>query len=226
MNVRIEESWKKVLKDEFEKPYFEKLATTVREAYGRGEEVFPPPQYMFSAFNHCHFPDVKVVILGQDPYHGKGQANGLCFSVAPHVAVPPSLQNIYKELQCDLGFPIPTSGDLTHWANQGVLLLNATLTVLAGRPGSHQGIGWESFTDTIVETLSREKEHLVFILWGKYAQEKGKMIDTTKHLVLTAPHPSPFSAYAGFFGCRHFSKTNEYLMKHHGVSIRWGDSKQ
>lgn len=226
MNIQIENSWKTVLEDEFEKPYFENLATTVREAYGRGEHIYPPSKDIFSAFNHCPFEEVKVVILGQDPYHGKGQAHGLCFSVAPGIAIPPSLQNIYKELHDDLGIPIPSSGDLTHWANQGVLLLNATLTVLASRPGSHQGMGWESFTDAVVETLSREKKHLVFMLWGKYAQEKGRVVDATKHLVLTAPHPSPLSAYTGFFGCKHFSKANVYLKKHSGVEIDWNITPQ
>lgn len=221
MDVRLEPSWKKVLAPEFQKPYFTSLREQVRAAYCGNDTVYPPPQHIFRAFELCPFSDVKVVILGQDPYHGRGQAQGLCFSVSSDVPVPPSLQNVYKELHNDLGVPIPPHGDLTHWAEQGVLLLNATLTVSAGKPGSHQGLGWETFTDAVIEALSEGKEHLVFLLWGRYAQAKGVHIDTAKHLVLTAAHPSPFSAYSGFFGCKHFSKTNAYLVAHGNTPIQW-----
>ena len=221
MNVAIESTWKKVLEHEFEEPYFTELSTTIREAYMSKGPVYPPPSEIFQAFDLCPFTDVKVVILGQDPYHGKGQAHGLCFSVRDGVRVPPSLKNIYKEIHDDLGVSMPTTGNLERWARQGVLLLNATLTVEAGKPGSHQGLGWEQFTDTVITKLSEEKEHLVFILWGKYAHDKGAHIDTTKHLVLKAPHPSPFSAHSGFFGCKHFSKTNEYLRAHNISPILW-----
>ena len=221
MHVHMEPSWKELLKEEFEKPYFEALATTVREAYCARESIFPPPQFIFNAFTQCPFDAVKVVILGQDPYHGAGQAHGLCFSVHNGTRIPPSLQNIYKELHHDLGIPISTSGDLTHWAKQGVLLLNATLTVREGVPNSHQGLGWETFTDAVIHKISDEKEHVVFLLWGSYAQKKGSRIDTSKHLVLTAPHPSPFSAHNGFFGCAHFSKTNAYLETTGQKPIAW-----
>jgi len=221
MDVQLEKSWKRALSDQFELDYFKKLTEIVRTSYTNGEVVYPPPKLIFNAFEICPFNNVKVVILGQDPYHGEGQAHGLCFSVQDGVKVPPSLQNIYKELQSDLGIPIRTTGDLSSWAKQGVLLLNATLTVEAGKPGSHQGLGWETFTDTVIKKISDDKEHVVFLLWGKYAQEKGKIIDTTKHLVLTAPHPSPFSAYTGFFGCKHFSKANEYLEAHDIIPIDW-----
>jgi uracil-DNA glycosylase len=221
MEVAIEESWKNVLKDEFALPYFETLREHVRKAYLGATPVYPPPKLIFNAFTLCPFDAVKVVILGQDPYHGTGQAHGLCFSVQDGVRTPPSLQNIYKELQSDLGITIPANGNLESWATQGVLLLNATLTVEASKPGSHQGIGWEQFTDAVIKKLSDEKEHLVFLLWGKYAEDKGVIIDTTKHLVLKAPHPSPFSAHSGFFGCKHFSKTNMYLEKHAQAPIRW-----
>jgi len=221
MDVQLEKSWKRVLSDQFELAYFKTLTEVVRTAYTGTENVYPLQELIFNAFKLCSFDDVKVVILGQDPYHGAHQAHGLCFSVQNGVKVPPSLQNIYKELQSDLGIPIRATGDLSSWAKQGVLLLNATLTVLAGKPGSHQGLGWETFTDAIIKKISDEKEHVVFLLWGKYAQEKGKIIDSEKHLVLTAPHPSPFSAYTGFFGCKHFSKANEYLKKHRVKPIEW-----
>ena len=221
MDVQLEKSWKRVLSDQFELAYFKTLTEVVRTAYTGTENVYPLQELIFNAFKLCSFDDVKVVILGQDPYHGAHQAHGLCFSVQNGVKVPPSLQNIYKELQSDLGIPIRATGDLSSWAKQGVLLLNATLTVLAGKPGSHQGLGWETFTDAIIKQISDEKEHVVFLLWGKYAQEKGKIIDSEKHLVLTAPHPSPFSAYTGFFGCKHFSKANEYLKKHRVKPIEW-----
>jgi uracil-DNA glycosylase len=220
-SVHIEDSWKKYLSDECQKPYFVDLRTKVRDAYEHEAGVFPSPRDVFRAFDLCPFDEVKVVILGQDPYHGKGQAHGLCFSVPNGVAVPPSLRNIYKELRDDVGKVIPMGGDLTHWATQGVLLLNATLTVLEGRAGSHQGLGWETFTDAVIKKISDEKEHVVFILWGRYAQSKSGLIDENKHCVLKAPHPSPLSAYAGFFGSKPFSKTNEYLKAHGKTHIAW-----
>jgi uracil-DNA glycosylase len=218
--VKIEPSWKKVLSAEFAKPYFSTLADFVRNEY-ENEIVYPSPKFVFQAFELCPFDKIKVVILGQDPYHGPKQANGLCFSVNPKIAIPPSLQNIYKEIQNDLEVQPLGTGDLTRWAEQGILLLNATLTVRANTPGSHQHHGWEEFTDAVVQTLSDKKENLVFVLWGKYAEAKGAKIDTKKHLVLTSAHPSPFSAYHGFFGCRHFSKTNEYLASHGKKPIEW-----
>ncbi len=220
MRVTIHDSWKKVLKDEFEAPYFKTLSETVRNAYLE-KTVFPPPKLVFNAFELCPFEQVKVVILGQDPYHGKGQAHGLCFSVQDGVKIPPSLQNIYKEIKDDIGKEIPETGDLENWAKQGVLLLNATLTVEAGHAGSHQGLGWEQFTDAVIKKISDEKEHVVFLLWGKYAQGKESLIDASKHLLLKAPHPSPFSVHTGFFGCKHFSKTNAYLEKYGIKEIRW-----
>lgn len=220
MNVRIHESWKPYLKDEFEKPYFQDLVQFVKQEYA-GKKVYPPPSHIFRAFELCPFDQVKVVILGQDPYHGRGQANGLCFSVNDGVPMPPSLQNIFKEIHEDLGLAIPDSGSLDHWARQGVLLLNATLTVLAGQAGSHQHKGWEIFTDAVIKVLSEQKSHLVFLLWGRYAQEKGAVIDEKKHLLLRAAHPSPFSANNGFFGCKHFSKTNEYLEWNNKEPIQW-----
>jgi len=220
MNIKIEESWKKVLSPEFEKSYFKKLTEAVKSEY-LSHKIYPPPAFIFNAFNLCPFQNVRVVILGQDPYHGDGQAHGLSFSVPDNIPPPPSLQNIYKEIYQDLGLPIPKTGNLEHWAKQGVLLLNATLTVRANNPASHQGLGWEQFTDTAIKTLSEKKEHLVFLLWGKFAQEKATLIDTEKHLVLTAAHPSPFSAYSGFFGCKHFSKTNTYLAEHGQAPIQW-----
>ncbi|MFA5792578.1 MAG: uracil-DNA glycosylase [Candidatus Gracilibacteria bacterium] len=220
MDVKIHESWKNQLKNEFEKPYFKELTEFVRKEY-IGKKVYPSPQNIFRAFELCPFEKVRVVILGQDPYHGVGQANGLCFSVNDSVSLPPSLQNIFKEMHEDLAMPIRKIGNLDDWARQGVLLLNATLTVRAGQAGSHQKKGWEEFTDSVVALLNQKKEHLVFLLWGNYAKEKGKMIDTTRHLVLTAPHPSPFSAYSGFFGCKHFSKANEYLERCGEGSVKW-----
>ena len=209
MNVRIDESWKKRLQSEFEAPYFKELTDFVRQEYAT-TRVYPPGSQMFAAFDACPFEQVKVVILGQDPYHEPGQAHGLCFSVNDGVPFPPSLQNIFKEIHDDLGTPIPTSGNLTRWARQGVLLLNATLTVRA-----HQ------FTDAVIHALAQEREHLVFILWGSYAQRKGDFIDRSRHLVLQSPHPSPLSAHRGFFGNRHFSRANEYLQAHGITPIQW-----
>jgi len=220
MKVNIEQSWKKALKESFESPEFKELSSFVRDEYLR-TPVYPPPKLIFNAFDLCPFEKVRVVILGQDPYHGPGQAHGLCFSVPENVSVPPSLQNIYKEIQDDLGLHIPKTGNLENWARQGVLLLNATLTVRAGLAGSHQGKGWELLTSEVIKKLSDEREHLVFLLWGRYAQDKGAVIDKDKHLVLAAAHPSPFSANNGFFGCKHFSKTNEYLNGHGLTPISW-----
>ena len=220
MNVRIEESWKRRLQDEFDKDYFVKLTDFVRSEYAT-TTVYPPGSQMFSAFDACPFDKVKVVILGQDPYHEPRQANGLCFSVNDGIMFPPSLQNIFKEIESDLGISIPKSGDLSRWASQGVLLLNATLTVRAHQAGSHQNRGWEQFTDAVIHRLAEEREHLVFILWVSYAQRKGDFIDRSKHLVLKSPHPSPLSAHRGFFGNKHFSRTNEYLRSHGIEPIQW-----
>ena len=220
MNVRIDESWRQVLQPEFDKPYFELLTTFVRNAY-RTTQCFPPAGQIFRAFDLCPFNRVRVVIIGQDPYHDFNQAHGLCFSVQDGVRVPPSLENIYKELNRDLGKPIPTSGNLTHWAEQGVLLLNATLTVEAHRAGSHQGKGWEELTDAAIQALNNQRENVVFMLWGSYAQRKGQFIDRRRHLVLTAVHPSPLSAYRGFIGCGHFSQANAYLQQHGQTPINW-----
>ncbi len=220
MTVRIEESWRNELADVWEKDYFIRLTEFVREQY-RTNRVFPPGRQIFAAFDATPFNDVKVVILGQDPYHDDGQANGLCFSVNDGVPFPPSLQNIFKEIHDDTGAPIPASGDLSRWARQGVLLLNSTLTVQAHRAGSHQNIGWELFTDEVIAHLAAHREHLVFILWGSYAIRKGSMIDRTRHLVLTSPHPSPLSAYRGFFGNHHFSLANDYLRRHGKTPIAW-----
>ena len=220
MDVKIEESWKKELAKEFEKDYFIKLTEFVREEY-RTTKVYPPGNLIFNAFNLCPFDKVKVVIIGQDPYHGPGQAHGLCFSVNDGVKFPPSLQNIFKEIKSDIGTPIPLTGNLTRWANQGVLLLNATLTVREHQAGSHQKKGWEEFTDAAIRSLAQEREHLVFILWGSYAQKKGAFIDRNKHLVLASAHPSPLSAYNGFFGNRHFSLTNQYLIENGETPIEW-----
>lgn len=220
MKVTIEPSWKKVLENEFEKDYFKELAKKVRQAYLSGP-VFPPPKEVFNAFNLCPFDDVKVVIIGQDPYHGKGQAHGLCFSVRDGVAVPPSLQNIYKEIKSDLGKDVPTSGNLERWAKQGVLLLNATLTVFESRAGSHQGWGWEEFTDAAIKAVAEQKTEVVFMLWGKYAQNKASFIDSSKHLILKAPHPSPLSAHNGWFGSKHFSQANQYLKEQGKEVIEW-----
>lgn len=220
MDVKIEESWKKMLGNEFEKPYFAQLTEFVRNEYSSGT-VYPPAKLIFNAFDHCPFDKVKVVIIGQDPYHGAGQANGLCFSVNKGIAMPPSLVNIFKEIAADTGKPMPTDGDLTRWSDQGVLLLNATLTVRAGNAGSHQRRGWEEFTDAAIRILAEKRENLVFILWGSYAQRKGAFIDRNKHLVLTSPHPSPLSAYAGFFGNHHFTLTNDFLVKNGKEPIDW-----
>lgn len=221
MQVKIEPSWAKHLKGEFEKPYFVELAGFVKKEY-KESAVYPAPKNIFRAFDLCPFENVKVVILGQDPYHGQRQANGLAFAVDAETRIPPSLQNIFKEIQSDLGQAlVHTDGDLTRWAKQGVLLLNATLTVRAHSAGSHQEKGWEQFTDAVIKTLSEEREHLVFMLWGNYAKAKGAHIDRTKHLVLEAPHPSPFSAASGFFGCKHFIRANEYLVAHNKTPIDW-----
>jgi len=220
MQVKIDPSWQPLLQAEFSKPYFLKLASFVRTEY-KNSTVYPPPSRIFYAFEKCKYEDVKVVILGQDPYHGVNQANGLAFSVNENEKVPPSLQNILKEVREDVGETIIKSGNLERWTEQGVLLLNATLTVRAGIPGSHQNKGWELFTDAVVKQLAEKKEHLVFMLWGKYAQNKGQFIDRNKHLVLEAPHPSPYSANTGFFGCRHFSKANEYLKLYKKGDVRW-----
>lgn len=220
MKVKIEESWEKVLQTEFDKPYFKDLTDFVRSEYA-ATTIYPPASLIFNAFNLCPFSKVKVVIIGQDPYHGPGQAHGLCFSVNDGVQFPPSLQNIFKEIKSDLDIPIPTSGNLTRWAEQGVLLLNATLTVRAHSAGSHQKKGWETFTDSVIRILAEQKENLVFILWGAYAQKKGAFIDNNRHLILSSAHPSPLSAYNGFFGNHHFSLTNEWLQKHGIDTINW-----
>ena len=220
MTVRIDESWRQVLQPEFDKPYFELLTHFVRQAY-RTTQCFPPAGQIFRAFDLCPFDRVRVVIIGQDPYHDVNQAHGLCFSVQDGVPVPPSLVNIYKELNRDLGKPIPLSGNLTHWAEQGVLLLNATLTVEAHRAGSHQGKGWEELTDAAIQALNNQRSNIVFMLWGSYAQRKGQFIDRRRHLVLTAVHPSPLSAYRGFIGCGHFSQANTYLLQHGQAPINW-----
>jgi uracil-DNA glycosylase len=221
MSVNIEESWKTVLQEEFDKPYFRELKEFIKAEKSGGRIIYPAGSNIFAAFDHTPFDKVKVVILGQDPYHGPGQANGLCFSVSPGVRVPPSLQNIFKELKDDLDLPIPANGDLRAWAMQGVLLLNATMTVRQGEPGSHQNKGWETFTDRVISLLSEKRENLVFLLWGKFAQSKELLIDHNKHLVLKSHHPSPFSADRGFFGCRHFSKANQYLVQHNIPAVNW-----
>jgi uracil-DNA glycosylase len=220
MHVKIEPSWAEKLSGEFEKPYFEGLVNFVREEYEK-HKVYPPGKLIFNAFEKCPFPDVKVVILGQDPYHGPGQAHGLCFSVPDGIDFPLSLQNIFREINSDLGIPVPGSGNLERWARQGVLLLNATLTVRARQAGSHQEKGWEIFTDRVIHILAEETDHLVFMLWGSYAQRKGQFIDTTRHLVLQSVHPSPLSAYRGFFGNHHFSQANIYLAEHGKQPVRW-----
>lgn len=221
MNVNIAPSWKEKLQGEFEKPYFQQLTDFIKDDI-KQHKIYPPGKLIFNAFEKCSFDDTKVVIIGQDPYHGEGQAHGLCFSVNEGVAVPPSLVNIFKEIQSDLGKPVPRSGNLERWASQGVLLLNATLTVRANTPGSHQKRGWEEFTDEVIKILADEKQHLVFMLWGKYAQDKGRHISRQKHLVLTAKHPSPMSANGGgWFGCKHFSQANAYLRAHGLPEIDW-----
>jgi len=220
MTVKIEQSWNEHLKDEFEKPYFINLTEFVRQEY-TSTTVYPPGPLIFNAFDNCPFDDVEVVILGQDPYHEPRQAHGLCFSVQDGISFPPSLLNIFKEIHADLGKPMPVSGDLSRWARQGVLLLNATLTVRAHQAGSHQNKGWESFTDAVIHRLAEQREGLVFILWGAYAQKKGAFINPRKHLVLKSPHPSPLSAHRGFFGNHHFSLANEYLKKQGKREIDW-----
>ena len=221
MEVKIEPSWKKVLQSEFDKDYFQQLTEFVKAEY-KTVTVYPSPKFIFRAFELTPFDQVKVVIIGQDPYHGQGQANGLCFAVNQGVRLPPSVQNIYKEITTDLGHPAKyQGGDLEEWARQGVLLLNATLTVSEKSPGSHQKQGWEEFTDAVIKSLSDQKEHLVFILWGAYAQKKGGVIDESKHLVIRSPHPSPFSAHTGFFGSKPFSRCNDYLREHRQEEIAW-----
>lgn len=221
MDVKIEASWKEVLKQEFSKPYFLQVVTHLKTEKATGAVVYPPGPLIFHAFNCTPFNEVKVVILGQDPYHNPGQAHGLSFSVPDGVPAPPSLVNIYKELHSDIGMPIPKTGNLTRWTQQGVFLLNAILTVRANEPASHSKIGWMDFTDAVIRKLSAEKTGLVFLLWGKFAQEKQVLIDETKHTVLKAAHPSPFSADKGFFGCRHFSRANEALVKQGLEAIDW-----
>ena len=220
MLVKIEESWQNVLQDEFEKPYFKTLVSFVKDEY-TSQKVYPAGAQIFNAFAKCPFDEVKVVILGQDPYHGPNQANGLAFSVSDQVRIPPSLLNIFKEIKNDLGKDMPATGNLERWAEQGVLLLNATLTVRAANAGSHQKKGWEEFTDAVVQKVNDLKEHVVFMLWGAYAQKKGAFIDESKHLVLKAAHPSPFAADRGFFGSHHFSKANKYLQEHGKEPIDW-----
>lgn len=220
MQVNIAPSWHEKLSHEFSKPYFLNLATFVRHAY-HNQRIYPPGKAIFKAFDLCSFEATQVVILGQDPYHGPGQANGLCFSVNEGIAMPPSLVNIFKEIKNDLGVPIPKHGNLDRWAKQGVLLLNATLTVAAHKPGSHQNKGWEQFTDAVITTLATKKKYIVFILWGAYAQKKASIINPKNHLILSSPHPSPFSATRGFFGNRHFSKANTYLQSHGYEPIKW-----
>lgn len=220
MDVKIESGWKRALAAEFEQPYFKQLTDFVRQEYS-STTCYPPGRLIFNAFDLCPFSEVKVVLIGQDPYHGPGQAMGLCFSVNDGIQFPPSLVNIFKEIQNDLGTPVPSTGNLTRWAKQGVLLLNATLTVRAHQAGSHQGRGWETFTDAAIRVLAEQKEHLVFILWGSYAQRKGSFIDESRHLVLRSAHPSPLSAYKGFFGNHQFSRANAYLQQYGKAPIIW-----
>lgn len=219
--LKLEDSWRERVGAYFDRPDMQALSTFLRNELRSGKVIFPPPTQIFAALDATPFDRVKVVILGQDPYHGPGQAHGLCFSVQPGVPVPPSLRNMYAELQRDLGFVPPRHGCLTHWAEQGVLLLNAVLTVEQSLAGSHQGKGWEGFTDAVIDALNRERDHLVFLLWGSYAQAKGRLIDRNRHLVLKAPHPSPLSAHRGFIGCGHFSAANDYLVKHGMTPVDW-----
>lgn len=222
MDVKIEKGWKEHLSPEFDKPYFKTLTDRVRNDYANPMvKVYPPGREIFAAFDASPFDDTKVVIIGQDPYHGPGQANGLCFSVAPGVIMPPSLVNIFKEVSADTGAPFPANGDLSRWARQGVLLLNSSLTVMEHKPKSHSGIGWETFTDAAVDAISSNRENIVFLLWGSDAIRKGAKIDRNKHLVLTSPHPSPLSAHRGFFGNHHFSQANDYLVAHGKTPINW-----
>ena len=220
MSVTIEHSWKERLEEQFEQEYFKQLTDFVKKEYV-SKKIFPPPKQVFAAFDVCPFEDTRVVIIGQDPYHGPGQAHGLCFSVNDDVRIPPSLKNIYKEIAEDVETEIPDTGNLQRWAEQGVLLLNATLTVEAHKAGSHQNKGWETFTDAVIKKVSDEKEHVVFLLWGSYAKGKQSLIDRSKHCILTAPHPSPLSAHRGFFGCKHFSKANDYLISTLQPPIEW-----
>jgi uracil-DNA glycosylase len=221
MEVKIENSWKEALKQEFPKPYFQQITTHLKTEKATGATIYPPGPLIFNAFEKTPFDSVKVILLGQDPYHGPKQAMGLSFSVPDGVPPPPSLVNIYKELKSDIGMPVPTSGNLTRWAEQGVLLLNAVLTVRANEPASHSKIGWMNFTDAVIKKISDEKQGIVFLLWGRFAQEKQALIDETKHYVLQAAHPSPFSAHNGFLGCKHFSRTNELLIKQGKDPIDW-----
>lgn len=222
MDVKIEPSWKEILHEEFDKPYFQQIPQHLKTEKSQGKIIYPPGSQIFNAFNTTPFDKIKVVILGQDPYHGPGQAHGLCFSVQNGVPPPPSLINIFKELHQDIGMKIPNHGNLTKWAEHGVFLLNASLTVRAGEPMSHSKIGWAQFTDAVIRTISARKEHVVFFLWGKFAQDKRMLIDENKHLILRAAHPSPLSAFNGFFGCKHFSKANEYLMSKGIDPVDWG----
>ena len=221
MHVQIESSWQEILQEEFNKPYFQQIPLHIKTEKAQGKIIYPPGSLIFNAFNSTPFYKIKAVILGQDPYHGPGQAHGLCFSVQYGVAPPPSLVNIFKELNSDLGVAIPGHGNLSHWAEQGVFLLNASLTVRAGEPMSHSRIGWAEFTNSVIQKISELRKNIVFLLWGKFAQEKRSLIDESKHLILRSVHPSPLSANSGFFGCRHFSQTNEYLVKHGIDPIDW-----
>ena len=221
MDVKIEISWKDKLKEEFGKPYFKSIVEYIKLAKQNGKIIYPEGKYIFNAFEQTPFEKVNVLILGQDPYHGAGQAHGLCFSVQDGIKAPPSLMNIYKEIHDDIGTEIRSNGNLVHWAKQGVLLLNSSLTVEANTPMSHSRIGWEQFTDAVIKKVSDDKEGIIFLLWGRFAQEKESLIDTSKHFVLKAAHPSPFSAYNGFFGCKHFSKTNEILKRQNKTEIKW-----
>jgi uracil-DNA glycosylase len=220
MEVKIEPGWKKILQPEFDKPYFEEIVNFLKTEKSQGKVIYPPGPLIFNAFDKTPFENVKVVLLGQDPYHGPGQAMGLSFSVPKGIKPPPSLINIYKELNTDIGMPIPATGDLTPWAEQGVLLLNASLTVRAGEPNSHSKIGWHTFTDAVIQKVSEVKQHVVFLLWGAFARQKKILIDGSKHLILETAHPSPYSV-TGFFSCCHFSKTNNYLMRHGNTPINW-----
>ena len=221
MDVKIEPTWKKILNEEFDKPYFQHIPLHLKTEKSQGKTIYPPGPFIFNAFNKTPFDKIKVVIIGQDPYHGPGQAHGLSFSVQQGVPPPPSLINIFKELKEDIGIAFPFHGNLIKWAEQGVFLLNASLTVRAGEPMSHSKIGWATFTDSVIKKISDQKEHVVFLLWGKFAQEKKILIDETKHLILRSAHPSPLSAFSGFFGCKHFSKANEYLMSEGIDPIDW-----
>jgi uracil-DNA glycosylase len=221
MDVKIEDSWKEILKQEFDQPYFQQIPLHLKTEKSQGKTIYPPGSLIFNAFNTTPIDKIKVVIIGQDPYHGPNQAHGLCFSVQNGVPPPPSLINIFKELQEDIGMAIPRHGNLTKWAEQGVFLLNASLTVRAGEPMSHSKIGWASFTDSVIKKISDHTKHVVFLLWGKFAQDKRILIDDTKHLVLKSAHPSPLSAYAGFFGCKHFSKANAYLISKGIDPVDW-----